>query len=47
LFDVGESTAEPAAQTYLTNSTTFFYQLVKEFGGIGIVWEHRFVSSPQ
>ncbi|KAJ5275760.1 hypothetical protein N7524_001913 [Penicillium chrysogenum] len=42
VFDVGESTAEPAGQTYLSNSSTFFYQLVKEFGGIGIVWEHRY-----
>lgn len=47
MYDVGEATAESSAQAYLGNSTTFFYQLVKDFGGIGIVWEHRFVSLPE
>ncbi|KAJ5162771.1 Peptidase S28 [Penicillium coprophilum] len=42
VYDVGEATAEYSAQTYLGNSTTFFYKLVEEFGGIGIVWEHRY-----
>lgn len=46
MYDVGEATAESSAQSFLSNSTTFFYQLVEDFGGIGIVWEHRFVSSP-
>lgn len=42
VYDVGEASAESSAQAYLGNSTTFFYQLVKDFGGIGIVWEHRY-----
>ncbi|KAI2707434.1 hypothetical protein CBS147332_7088 [Penicillium roqueforti] len=42
IYDVGEGNAESSAQTFLGNSTTFFYQLVRDFGGIGIVWEHRY-----
>lgn len=43
VYDVGESSAEPAAIVNLGNETSFFYQMVREFGGIGIVWEHRCV----
>lgn len=44
LYDVGESNAEKAAQMYLTNSSLFLGELMQEFGGVGITWEHRFVQ---
>lgn len=45
VYDVGESNAEPAAHTYLTNSTSVLVHLLQEFGAIGICWEHRSVES--
>ncbi|KAF1813543.1 peptidase S28 [Eremomyces bilateralis CBS 781.70] len=42
IYDNGESDAETGAMFRLTGSTSFFKQLVDEFGGIGIVWEHRY-----
>jgi hypothetical protein len=42
LFDQGEANAEPSAQFVLTNQTSFFKQIVDKFGGIGIMWEHRY-----
>jgi hypothetical protein len=41
VYDVGESAAENAANEYLGNSSSFFVEMLSEFGGIGIVWEHR------
>ncbi|KAJ5774893.1 hypothetical protein N7457_009789 [Penicillium paradoxum] len=42
VYDGGESTAAVPARTHLSNTTSFFYQLLEEFGGMGIVWEHRY-----
>ncbi|KAJ5770934.1 uncharacterized protein N7511_002985 [Penicillium nucicola] len=42
IYDVGEATAESSAQVHLGNSSSFFYQMLEEFGGVGIVWEHRY-----
>jgi hypothetical protein len=48
IYDVGESDASTNALFRLTDSTSFFRQLVEQYNGIGIVWEHRFYgnSSP-
>jgi hypothetical protein len=45
VYDVGEANAEPNALFRLQNETSFFKQLVDQFGGIGIVWEHRFYGN--
>ncbi|KAJ5691959.1 hypothetical protein N7462_001382 [Penicillium macrosclerotiorum] len=42
IYDVGEATAENAAKLYLGNSTTFLAEILEEFRGLGIVWEHRY-----
>lgn len=42
VYDVGEANAETNALFRLQNETSFFKQMVDSFGGIGIVWEHRF-----
>ncbi|KAJ9218938.1 hypothetical protein DTO169C6_8739 [Paecilomyces variotii] len=42
VYDGGEANAESSAQAYLSNSTQFFQQFLKEFNAIGIVWEHRY-----
>lgn len=42
IYDVGEADAEPNALFRLQNETSFFKQLVDSYGGVGIVWEHRF-----
>lgn len=48
MYDVGESDGFSEAQFILQDGDSFFKQMVDEFGGIGIVWEHRFYgrSSP-
>ena len=48
IYDVGEANAITSSQFRLRNETSFFKQIVDEFNGIGIVWEHRFYgdSSP-
>lgn len=48
IYDVGEASADTSSQFHLRNETSFFKQMVDEFNGIGIVWEHRFYgdSSP-
>jgi hypothetical protein len=48
IYDVGEANAEPNALFRIQNETSFFKQLVDQYHGIGIVWEHRFYgnSSP-
>jgi len=45
LYDTGEADAEPGALTRLLNETSFFKQLVDDYNGIGIVWEHRFYGN--
>ncbi len=42
IYDSGEQDAEPGALFRLQNETSFFKQIVDSYGGIGIVWEHRF-----
>ncbi|TID19400.1 peptidase S28 [Venturia nashicola] len=50
VYDVGEANASTGGTHLqrLRNNTSFFKQIVDHFGGIGIVWEHRFYgnSSP-
>ncbi|KAF1985914.1 hypothetical protein K402DRAFT_94821 [Aulographum hederae CBS 113979] len=48
IYDAGEGNAAPNALFRLQNETSFFKQIVDMYGGIGIVWEHRFYgnSSP-
>lgn len=48
VYDVGEANANAYALNRLQNSTSFFKQIVDQYNGIGIVWEHRFYgnSSP-
>jgi hypothetical protein len=48
IYDAGEANAETNALFRLQNTTSFFKQLVDQYNGIGIVWEHRFYgnSSP-
>ncbi|KAH7406450.1 serine carboxypeptidase S28-domain-containing protein [Phaeosphaeria sp. MPI-PUGE-AT-0046c] len=48
LYDVGESDASTNALYRLQDETSFFRQIVEQYHGIGIVWEHRFYgnSSP-
>jgi hypothetical protein len=45
VYDVGEANAGGSALNRLQNETSFFKQMVDEFGGIGIVWEHRFYGN--
>jgi Serine carboxypeptidase S28 len=52
IFDVGEADAMGPAMDYFLKPAggelAFFQQLVKQFNGMGILWEHRFYgnSSP-
>jgi hypothetical protein len=48
IYDVGESDASTNALFRLQDPSSFFRQLVEQYNGIGIVWEHRFYgnSSP-
>lgn len=48
LWDIGEANAATSALWRLQSSTSVFPQLLEQFGGIGIIWEHRFYgnSSP-
>jgi hypothetical protein len=41
IYDVGEASAEQSGQVHLGNSSSFFYQMLEKFHGVGIVWEHR------
>ncbi|KAB2570934.1 putative extracellular serine carboxypeptidase [Lasiodiplodia theobromae] len=45
IYDAGEADAEPNALFRLKNETSFFKQIVDAFGGIGIVWEHRYYGA--
>lgn len=42
LYDVGESSAYSSAQ-HMLGESSFLQSFLEDFGGIGIVWEHRFV----
>jgi hypothetical protein len=42
IYDVGESDAGPEAQDLLGSDESILRQIVREFNGIGIVWEHRY-----
>jgi hypothetical protein len=42
LYDVGEGDAEPYWRGKLESETSWFRQMVDEYGGVGIVWEHRY-----
>jgi hypothetical protein len=45
LYDVGEGDAEPYWRGKLQSESSWFMQMVEEYGGIGIVWEHRYCRS--
>ncbi|KAE8351174.1 serine carboxypeptidase S28-domain-containing protein [Aspergillus coremiiformis] len=42
VLDGGEDNAISLAQAYLRGSNSFFVDFLKEFGAIGLVWEHRY-----
>jgi hypothetical protein len=42
LYDVGEAAAYSSAQSMLSGDSNFVGSFLKEFGGVGIVWEHRY-----
>ena len=42
LYDVGEADAGPSALFRLQDPSSFVKQIVDQFGGIGIAWEHRY-----
>ncbi|KAI5782653.1 serine peptidase, family S28 [Geopyxis carbonaria] len=42
VFDTGESNGGQGYLGYLTRNTTFFNRYLREFKGLGIVWEHRY-----
>lgn len=42
IFDCGEGDCQNYADFYLVNETSFFKQMVKEWHGIGVAWEHRY-----
>lgn len=48
IYDGGEGDIAGSVDFRLANETSFFKQLVDEFGGIGIAWQHRYYgdSSP-
>lgn len=46
MYDVGEASAESPANTQMGNETSFFAEMLEKFGGMGIVWEHRYATSP-
>ena len=45
VLDVGEADASPYADYYLRDKTSFFHQMVAEYNGMGIVWEHRYYGA--
>ncbi|EEP78155.1 predicted protein [Uncinocarpus reesii 1704] len=42
IFDGGEGDAQGLANYYLEDQTSYIVQLLQEFGGVGLVWEHRY-----
>lgn len=45
IYDVGEVDGTDYWEFRLTNDTSFFKQMVDQYNGIGIVWEHRFYGN--
>lgn len=45
IYDFGEANASTNAIARLQNPASFFKQIVDQYGGIGIVWEHRFYGN--
>jgi predicted transcriptional regulator len=41
VYDSGESNALDSVERMLERSSSFMGQLLEEFHGIGILWEHR------
>lgn len=41
-FDTGEAEDGYAFRGYLTSNASFFNQYLREFGGLGVLWEHRY-----
>lgn len=44
VLDSGESSGDTMAEHMLFNSSTFFGNVLEEFHGMGLVWEHRYVK---
>ncbi|KAF7505008.1 hypothetical protein GJ744_001529 [Endocarpon pusillum] len=44
VHDVGENNAERSAHRYLNASSSYLLEILQEFHGIGIVWEHRYLE---
>ncbi|WEW60269.1 hypothetical protein PRK78_005754 [Emydomyces testavorans] len=42
VYDAGEGFAQYDGVYHLKEKTSFFYRLLEEFHGVGIVWEHRY-----
>ena len=42
IYDVGELDGSSKYQNFLTNDSVYFRQLMRNYSGIGIVWEHRY-----
>ena len=45
IYDVGELDGSTKFETFLTNDSIYFRQLMRNYSGIGIVWEHRYCTS--
>ncbi|KAF8424482.1 serine carboxypeptidase S28-domain-containing protein [Tirmania nivea] len=41
-FDTGETSDGFLYRGYLTNNASFFNQYLREFGAMGVLWEHRY-----
>ncbi|EER27718.1 hypothetical protein D8B26_006179 [Coccidioides posadasii str. Silveira] len=42
IFDTGETNGQAFADYYLVDPTSYIVQLLREFHGVGLVWEHRY-----
>ncbi|KAF2649649.1 hypothetical protein K491DRAFT_610346 [Lophiostoma macrostomum CBS 122681] len=45
IYDVGELDGSTKYENFLTNDTVYFRQLMRNYSGIGIVWEHRYYGN--
>jgi hypothetical protein len=41
VYDTGESDASESVERMLERPSSFMGQLLEEFNGLGILWEHR------